>query len=79
VLAAVAPHVSAGDGAEAPACVMCVGHNRGWEEAASEFAAQAVELKTANAAVLEAPHASDWPSALAAGGAWSLRGVLTPD
>lgn len=32
-----------------------MGHNRGWEEAASQFCGVAVELKTANAALLEAP------------------------
>ena len=66
--------------AAAAACdtVMCVGHNRGWEEAASELSGQAVELKTANACVLEAPHGADWPAALRDGAAWALRGVLTP-
>jgi len=27
-------------------CVMCMGHNRGWEEEASEFSQEEVELKT---------------------------------
>ena len=58
--------------------VMCVGHNRGWEEAASELSGTPVELKTANACVLEARGADDWAAALADGGAWSLRGVVTP-
>ncbi|OAY74772.1 hypothetical protein ACMD2_23982 [Ananas comosus] len=34
--------------------VMCMGHNRGWEEAASMFSGGTVELKTCNAALLEA-------------------------
>ncbi|KAG9448838.1 hypothetical protein H6P81_008803 [Aristolochia fimbriata] len=34
--------------------VMCMGHNRGWEEAASVFSGSPVELKTCNAALLEA-------------------------
>ncbi|CAN4089945.1 unnamed protein product [Withania somnifera] len=34
--------------------VMCMGHNRGWEEAASMFSGVTVELKTCNAALLEA-------------------------
>ncbi|XP_031266920.1 uncharacterized protein At3g52155, chloroplastic-like isoform X2 [Pistacia vera] len=34
--------------------VMCMGHNRGWEEAASMFAGALIELKTCNAALLEA-------------------------
>lgn len=31
-----------------------MGHNRGWEEAASMFTGASVELKTCNAALLEA-------------------------
>jgi hypothetical protein len=31
-----------------------MGHNRGWEEAASMFTGTSVELKTCNAALLEA-------------------------
>ena len=69
-------------GAAAAAChtVMCVGHNRGWEEAASELSGQAVELKTANACVLEARQGEGgWAAALAqAGPAWELRALLTP-
>ncbi|GFQ05997.1 hypothetical protein PHJA_002743700 [Phtheirospermum japonicum] len=34
--------------------IMCMGHNRGWEEAASMFSGASVELKTCNAALLEA-------------------------
>jgi len=30
-----------------------MGHNRGWEEAASMFSGASVELKTCNAALLE--------------------------
>ncbi|GJP38178.1 hypothetical protein CLOM_g22632 [Closterium sp. NIES-68] len=58
--------------------VMCMGHNRGWEEAASEFAGEWVELKTANAALLESkrPHA-DWGTAF--GDGWELVKVLKPD
>ncbi|CAB4275563.1 unnamed protein product [Prunus armeniaca] len=33
--------------------VMCMGHNRGWEEAASMFTGASIELKTCNAALLE--------------------------
>lgn len=36
----------------------CMGHNRGWEEAASALCGVSVELKTANAALLEAPGGS---------------------
>lgn len=31
-----------------------MGHNRGWEEAASMFTGVSIELKTCNAALLEA-------------------------
>ncbi|KAK2978420.1 hypothetical protein RJ640_000141 [Escallonia rubra] len=34
--------------------VMCMGHNRGWEEAASMLSGACIELKTCNAALLEA-------------------------
>ena len=44
---------SAGDGAGAR-CVMCVGHNKGWSEATSEFAGAEVNLGVATAALLEA-------------------------
>ena len=32
----------------------CMGHNRGWEEAASMLSGASIELKTCNAALLEA-------------------------
>lgn len=32
----------------------CMGHNRGWEEAASMFSGASIELNTCNAALLEA-------------------------
>ncbi|KAF9679299.1 hypothetical protein SADUNF_Sadunf06G0000500 [Salix dunnii] len=34
--------------------VMCMGHNRGWEEAASMLSGASIELNTCNAALLEA-------------------------
>lgn len=34
--------------------VMCMGHNKGWEEAASMFSGSSIKLKTCNAALLEA-------------------------
>ncbi|KAK7246057.1 hypothetical protein RIF29_40915 [Crotalaria pallida] len=56
--------------------VMCMGHNRGWEEAASMFSGASVELKTCNAALLEASGKS-WDEAFdAAGfGGWKLLGI----
>ncbi|GMI91408.1 hypothetical protein like AT3G52155 [Hibiscus trionum] len=59
--------------------IMCMGHNRGWEEAASMFTGASIELKTCNAALLEAPGKS-WEEAFdAAGyGGWKLQGIVTP-
>ncbi|KAJ8562639.1 hypothetical protein K7X08_031091 [Anisodus acutangulus] len=60
--------------------VMCMGHNRGWEEAASMFSGVTVELKTCNAALLEATGKS-WEEAfsLAGPGGWKLQGLVKPD
>ena len=58
--------------------VMCVGHNKGWEEAASDFAGKEVKLKVANAALLECGGGESWAVAFAEGSAvrWKLRGVV---
>eukprot|EP00271_Cylindrocystis_brebissonii_P018709 TRINITY_DN5428_c0_g1_i1.p1 TRINITY_DN5428_c0_g1~~TRINITY_DN5428_c0_g1_i1.p1 ORF type:complete len:313 (+),score=11.89 TRINITY_DN5428_c0_g1_i1:320-1258(+) len=58
--------------------VMCMGHNRGWEEAASVLSGTVVELKTANAALLEArrPH-PDWALTWKEG--WRLDRIVKPD
>ncbi|MCL7043210.1 hypothetical protein MKW94_009947 [Papaver nudicaule] len=60
--------------------VMCMGHNRGWEEAASMFSGTAIELKTCNAALLEATGKS-WEEAfaLAGLGGWNLHGIVKPN
>ncbi|CAM6096562.1 unnamed protein product [Calypogeia fissa] len=60
--------------------IMCMGHNRGWEEAASLLSGVNVELKTANAALLETRGAS-WQEAFekAGLGGWKLIGVVKPD
>ncbi|KAK4721057.1 hypothetical protein R3W88_011290 [Solanum pinnatisectum] len=60
--------------------VMCMGHNRGWEEAASVLSGVTVELKTCNAALLEATGRS-WEEAfsLAGPGGWKLQGLVKPD
>lgn len=59
--------------------VMCMGHNRGWEEAASMFVGTTIELKTCNAALLEATGKS-WEEAfvLAGLGGWKLQGIVKP-
>ena len=63
------------------ACVLCVGHNKGWEEAASELSRAAVSLAPANAAVLDAPQGTGWAQALAlqeGTHAWKLAQLLSP-
>ncbi|OMO64652.1 hypothetical protein COLO4_31969 [Corchorus olitorius] len=59
--------------------IMCMGHNRGWEEAASMFTGASIELKTCNAALLEAKGTS-WEEAFAVAGfgGWKLQGIVTP-
>ncbi|PIN20036.1 hypothetical protein CDL12_07272 [Handroanthus impetiginosus] len=60
--------------------IMCMGHNKGWEEAASMFSGASIELKTCNAALLEAT-GSSWEEAfsLAGFGGWKLHGIVKPD
>ncbi|ERN19058.1 hypothetical protein AMTRI_Chr10g8220 [Amborella trichopoda] len=59
--------------------IMCMGHNRGWEEAASMLSGTPIELKTCNAALLEASGRS-WEEAFSTGlGGWRLLGVVKPD
>lgn len=58
-------------------CVLCIGHNKGWEEAASCFAGTPVRLETANAALLQVDKTS-WEEAFADGVKWELVGVLIP-
>ncbi|XP_027365564.1 uncharacterized protein At3g52155, chloroplastic isoform X2 [Abrus precatorius] len=59
--------------------VMCMGHNRGWEEAASMLSGASVELKTCNAALLETA-GNSWDEAFAAAGfgGWKLQGIVKP-
>ena len=58
--------------------VMCMGHNRGWEEAASNLSGQNVELKTANAALLQSSRKNlEWPEAFSH--VWHLIDVVKPD
>nr|BAD29173.1 hypothetical protein [Oryza sativa Japonica Group]BAD29673.1 hypothetical protein [Oryza sativa Japonica Group] len=56
--------------------VMCMGHNKGWEEAASMFSGDSVVLKTCNAALLEAEGKSWVELNLTAG--YILRAVIEP-
>ncbi|VAI17124.1 uncharacterized protein At3g52155, chloroplastic [Triticum urartu] len=59
--------------------VMCMGHNKGWEEAASMFSGDSVVLKTCNAALLEAAGKS-WVEAFSQAGlgGWKLHGIVKP-
>lgn len=60
--------------------VMCIGHNRGWEEAASFLSGTSIELKTANAALLET-QGNSWQEAfdVAGIGGWTFSGIVKPD
>lgn len=57
--------------------VMLVGHNRGWEEAASSFAKQTVRLKTACAALLQVS-GSAWSEVLTDEAEWQLEKLIGP-
>ncbi|XP_078438040.1 phosphoglycerate mutase family protein [Wolffia australiana] len=60
--------------------VMCMGHNKGWEEAASMLSGASIELKTCNAALLQASGQS-WKEAFATAGfgGWKLSGIVKPE
>jgi len=68
-------------------CVLCLGHNRGWEEAASSFAGRDIKLGHCYAALLEMSDVASWEEAFhdkGKGGemveskTWTLIGVLAP-
>ena len=56
--------------------IMCIGHNKGWEEAASAFAQRPVHLDTANAALLQ-QSADSWQQALDSKEPWEFVGLVT--
>ena len=58
--------------------VLALGHNPGWQDAASVLCGRVLGMSTANAVLLETPPGapSGWPEAL--GGKWSLVDVLRP-
>eukprot|EP00878_Enallax_costatus_P003990 GHUV01004213.1.p1 GENE.GHUV01004213.1~~GHUV01004213.1.p1 ORF type:complete len:230 (+),score=55.38 GHUV01004213.1:387-1076(+) len=58
-------------------CVMCVGHNKGWEEASSAFARQPVRLGTASAALFEV-FGGSWEDVTGPETNWTLVQVVTP-
>lgn len=57
--------------------VLALGHNPGWEDAVHWLTAQHVELKTANAALLESSGQS-WRDVLQGEGSWQLLEVIRP-
>lgn len=62
---------------EAHHTVMCIGHNKGWEEAATSFAKTAVKLGNASAALLQIP-GSSWSEVLTDEAEWQLVQVVSP-
>lgn len=73
VAAVRAALAAAGDGARS---ALVVGHNYGWEAAVEELSGVKVELKTANAAILELEEEEGWETALRRTGEWTLREVV---
>lgn len=62
--------------------IMVVGHNKGMEEAASEYCGEDVRLQVATAAILERARAGPdetWGQAMEDAGGWTLVAVATPD
>ncbi|MGY8768866.1 MAG: SixA phosphatase family protein [Pirellulales bacterium] len=57
--------------------IMLLGHNPGWEQAASFLSGQDTLFTTANAALLSLEHTS-WKEALLQQGAWELHGIIRP-
>lgn len=57
--------------------VLVLGHNPGWEDAASVLTGESIAMTTANAALMDLD-APDWPAAIHADGHWALRAFLRP-
>lgn len=57
-------------------CVMCIGHNKGWEEAASSMVKSTVRLQTATAALLQ--HEGSWSEVLQGEAQWELVDLVSP-
>ncbi|KAL4522750.1 hypothetical protein Ndes2526A_g00898 [Nannochloris sp. 'desiccata'] len=58
-------------------CVLCLGHNKGWQEAASSFAGETLKLGNCYAALLEGS-GKDWKDAFEEDARWKLVSVLRP-
>lgn len=61
----------------AATCVMCLGHNKGWEEAATSFTGTEVRLQPASAALME-QGGDTWQDALSDAASWRLVEVVLP-
>jgi phosphohistidine phosphatase SixA len=60
-------------------CVLCIGHNRGWEEAASDFAGDEIQLKPGEAALLEV-RGESWEAVFADREAvWNVTSIIRRD
>ena len=79
-----------GDGANDIRTILCVGHNKGMEEATSELCGRDVQLQVATAALLEKTYACDiddenceerssWRGVMACKEKWTLVALATPD
>lgn len=56
--------------------VLLIGHNRGWEEAASDFAGDVIRLKPGEAALLEA-HGESWEQVFTDSlHVWNLHSII---
>lgn len=62
--------------------IMVVGHNKGMEEAASEYCGEDVRLQVATAAILERARGGPdetWEQAMEDAGGWTLVAIASPD
>ncbi len=69
--------VVAGEASGVTTCVLCLGHNKGWQEAAVSFSGEDLKLDNCSAALLEG-RGETWEAALGEGAAWRLVGLLQP-
>jgi phosphohistidine phosphatase SixA len=58
-------------------CVLALGHNPGWEDAAEWLTGQPIQMTTANAALLESA-GSSWALAVQEPACWHLRELIRP-
>ena len=62
--------------------IMVVGHNKGMEEAASEYCGEDVRLQVATAAILERARGGPdetWEQAMEDAGGWTLVAIASPN